>query len=128
MNNSRKEIINLIQDYMNKILAIKCLVRFEEYWNIEEIKDMAYSSWCTVFYTMNNNYEIEDRSKIEIIWHYDITAVLKYIKNNLAVLEFEINDDYFSINWWFYKIPNKPLHLYTEQEELQLLELLLKLK
>ncbi len=78
------------------------------------------------------------RSEIDdIIWHYDITAVLKYIEtyedfytefdwpaNRIEPFKFIITDLQDNIIW---EMPNKPLHLYTEQEEKELLELLLKL-
>lgn len=67
------------------------------------------------------------------IWHYDITAVLKYFEK-ITWYPPLICWDYIEI--WadmietecIWKIPYKSLHLYTEQEEIQLLELLLKLK
>jgi len=61
----------------------------------------------------------------------DITAVLKYVKNKWA-RRFEIKDEiWIAIKRWIYEdmyqIPLKPLHLYIEQEEKDLLELLKKL-
>ena len=63
----------------------------------------------------------------KIIWHYDITAVLKYIDNKVWLWSY--------INWISYmehlarniKIFEKPIHLYTEEEDKALLELLQKL-
>ena len=94
----------------------------------------------------NNDKDFfQDIPELEkILGHYDITAVLKYI---LANLDCQIFHRPF-VKWrtyneliiapkqdWIYKwvskynfeIPNKPLHLYTQQEEKDLLELLNKL-
>jgi hypothetical protein len=64
---------------------------------------------------------------------------LKYVEktfNNNFVIDFDCysteKDMYFIIRDFqenrFWIFPNKPLHLYTEQEEKELLDLLLKLK
>jgi hypothetical protein len=77
---------------------------------------------------------------------YDITAVLKYIKeyNKYVDLTLNIQSDIIHINiYWkkrtftdkltdfheyIWEIPHKPLHLYNTLEEENLLKLLLKLK
>jgi hypothetical protein len=77
---------------------------------------------------------------------YDITVVLKYIKeyNKYVDLTLNIQSDIIHINiYWktrtftdkltdfheyIWEIPNKPLHLYTEQEEILLLNLLKNLQ
>jgi hypothetical protein len=71
----------------------------------------------------------------KIIWHYDITAVLKYIQSikwrtlKIRFLGyFEIYDIYPDGERLMWYINNIPLRLYTKQKEKELLELLLKLK
>lgn len=66
----------------------------------------------------------------KIIWHYDITAVLKYVNSleSYWVLIENWNIELFLEQSPIWEILNKPLHLYTEQEEKELLDLLLKLK
>jgi len=61
----------------------------------------------------------------------EITAVLKYMLFEYSFSSMDLTLNWFivfTINWKDVFIPNKPLHLYTEQEEKDLLELLLKLK
>jgi len=126
MNNTRKAIIELINEYMDKTLSEGCLFKSKMNWKIIGYKDI--------------NKQIKDKNKvilertdlIKILWHYDISAVLKYIEDtkktyNIQILwkiiSFAIYKSRININ-----IPNKPLHLYTEQEETTLLELLTNLK
>lgn len=120
MNATRKQIIDLISEYMDKSLEFWCMIyniKYKTYW-LFDIKE-----------------KLDDRC--EIIWHYDLSVVLKYIENK--VHDFKIAPEI----WWFntfqigtwnwlgydhiWSIKNKPLHLYTEQEEKDLLELLQKL-
>ena len=79
--------------------------------------------------------KLKNAKDYKIIWHYDITAVLKYIDSKWYNIHNEQNNwviyvyksDWFD-NPYLWIIQFKPLHLYTEQEEKELLELLLKLK
>jgi len=60
----------------------------------------------------------------------DITVVLKYIDSK-AIIEWNASVEvYENTEDWYYigNILLKPLNLYTEQEEISLLNLLLKLK
>lgn len=159
MNDTRKQIIELISDYMDKSLSEGCLIeiwytdlRHRNYWYDEEYTCfdemiVSYNYW----YSERNfhfNYDwnvwlFEDfwedwkNNTFKILWHYDITAVLKYIDS------IEWNQFIkFLIEWdklvpirqttgelfWDYKLLNKPLSLYSQQEEKDLLDLLLKLK
>jgi len=96
MNDTRRQIIKLIEPYMDKTLCEGCLI-----------------SWFMTF------------------WHYDITAVLKYIRQ---YKDFDIclSDDGDTwaierVKWvmeFMWTFPNKPLHLYTKEEEKRLLTLL----
>ena len=160
---TRKEIINLISDYMDKTLSEWCLFirkyennsysickllhieRREVYWNITttwyyynyiDLKILRTDTYFYAIWWKNHKrfYDYIDK----IIWHYDITAVLKYIENNRIEKSWYDRYDYFTYTkyliqfWkreeWFDAIPNKPLHLYTEEEDKQLLDLLIKLK
>ena len=146
MNETRKQIIELIWEYMDKTLKFGCIVQntskereylilFEwDYWYVIEEKNSSMFD-CRYFWRIwspiLHNCSIESN---KIIWHYDITAVLKYIYDYTAYTSYEIKKEELlilcsrniDINYW--KIPNKPLSLYTKQEEKELLELLNKLK
>jgi len=79
----------------------------------------------------NSDYEIWKNS-YRIIGYYDIMAVLKYIK--LKWLEICFIDEGILVYWTksghddYWIIPFKPLHLYTEEEDKNLLDLLIKIK
>ena len=115
MDKIDKEIISIIWDYMDKTLCEWCLF-IDDLW---------------VYYTYDN--KLPKWLIRKIIGHYDITAVLKYIELNkwrftsdfswLFIIDILKND---WDNIW--EIPNKPLHLYTQEEKQNLLDLLLKLK
>lgn len=137
MTKTRKQIIELIEPFMDKTLSDTCLIQgINVDWYIE-------IRWKLF---LSDTFFIEQNGKrCKILWHYDITAVLKYIENNKDLItsqrDTEINWIYeFSENsflwiddtnsfWWKedIEIPNKPLVLYTDQEEKDLLELLQKL-
>jgi hypothetical protein len=63
----------------------------------------------------------------EIIGHYDLSSVLKYIKYEYLV---DLWDYLFlrRADEWDIKIPNKPLNIYSVDEEKELLELLSNLQ
>jgi len=161
MTNTRKEIIRLIEPYMEKELKLWCLIqKWEKYstvyskydahldrspttpYNEVSIWNITHSKWnwysLKVFDKQEvSEYEykiLSDTDTFKILWHYDITAVLKYIEDTVSKYE-----HYYTIaNWfiWFsftnqewktIKIPNKPLHLYNNTEEEDLLALLKKL-
>lgn len=118
MTDTRKQIIELIEPYMDKTFSEWCLrYIYNEYDNF----DIIYL-----------NIEDVEIAKIQednlIIWHYDITAVLKYIKIKYDV---RLTDNWNEFYLYIWTEPeyfqNKPLHLYTEEEEKDLLELLKKL-
>ncbi len=132
ITNTQKEIIKLIEPFMDKILTEGCLF----YYKSDKDKEIIKYDWepYTKGFLLN----------IKIIWHYDITAVLKYInaiktlreinwetKEKWEVSKYNIkfSKDFNYIEIWedrrlFDKIPNKPLHLYTEEENKKLLSLL----
>lgn len=141
MNETRKQIIELIGSYMDKVLTWWCLLERNN-----EIIQIVYETWikntpyfCILLWEETNqspqlSFNPRDYPDVKIIWHYDITAVLKYLYEKW--IYDEIISEMFirfqtmkNINWWdTIFIPNKPLHLYSEQEEKQLLDLLIKLK
>lgn len=181
MNEYKKQIIELIKDYMDKTLSMGCITKRYNKWYIvsweayntiidSKIIIETWNGFNKETYNFNQNlrdneewdkllpdwrlqtnrrkysiiyeyeypwvlkYSTEKDSLWTILWHYDITAVLKYIENKISEYE-----KYYTIaNWflWFsfsnkewetIKIPNKPLHLYTEEEDKNLLSLLQKL-
>ena len=125
---TRKDIIELIEPYMDKSKSQFALVTHEKYdWEIQQLEITLdnYTDWF-----------IKD---CKVIWHYDITAVLKYIEKKWYWIEFDCltneADCYFMIKddvWYdanlIWTFPNKPLHLYDTNDDEQLLDLLLKLK
>ena len=147
MTETRKQIIEFIEPYMDKTLSDGCIIEINKsysywnwkniepyfsifnkfggctYWSGEKDKDWKFKNWW--------NWD-------KIIWHYDITAVLKYIdkfKNPFTWNWPAIRVDSWIISFWVWdwlytKWHNfdKPLHLYSKQEEEELLELLTKLK
>jgi hypothetical protein len=143
---TKKAIIELIEPYMDKTLSEWCLCNIEWYydniWNQDEIK--TDEEWNNMIYREHDDsYYCIDK----ILWHYDITAVFKYFEEHfyswwkLWANIINIEKDYieireikemckcdipkrFTIVW---KFSNKPLHLYTEEEDKNLLELLQKL-
>jgi len=150
MNKIRQEIIKLIEPYMEKDLSEWCLVKnisscitkdelfkgynrasltwkkwhiyFKYIWDWDLIKDFEKTNW--------------DSKDLKILWHYDISAVLKYIDKNFSwTNEFDYEYIYLYENQmmsWMkreeLKLPNKPLYLYSEEQEADLLKLLKKLQ
>lgn len=131
MNETRKQIIELIWDYMDKTKTKWCLYSDNSKWFLW-VAEQISEHLCIDDIWMTYNLDIVSGSKT--LWHYDITAVLKYIWDNhweCSSCDFWLKDlQFVSIhnkNRLLFTLPNKPLHLYTEQEEKQLLELLQKL-
>ncbi len=124
MNTTRKEIIEIIEPYMDKTWTDWCLV------------DATWSNeiWDWWIYDFVNWIEVPEYEEIiKTWWHYDITAVLKYIGERkysyIDINRIEIFDSFIDcendMRCW--EIPNKPLHLYTEQQEKDLLKILKEL-
>lgn len=136
---TRKAIIELISDYMDKTLNEWCLINNYFiiwnmlYWNwtecfLEEIKND-----CVIYFYMTdyNNKETFYLDIDKIILHYDITVVFSFIDKQWFYISHNWRWEFRIYDWenntkWFIK--NKPLHLYAEEEDKQLLDLLLKLK
>lgn len=130
---TRKAIIELIEPYMDKTLSEWCLVINSYSW--EDKIDIILKSddwgpyWKTKLWTIS--YDWWD---VEKIWHYDITAVDSFIiwiweeltyrvivawTKSKAVLDKNNN--------FIWNYPNKPLYLFTEKEDENLLKILHKL-
>lgn len=124
MNETRKEIIGLIEPYMDKTLSEGCLYfRWNGIeWEYHINKDLY-----------EDDVEMNFRGLIKnVTGHYDITAVLKYVVKNWWWYFDDLKNESINIfkhsqSKMIYKIPVKPLHLYSEQEDKDLLELLKKL-
>ena len=131
MTTYRPQIVELIEPFMDKTLSEGCLMKNEEenhFWKIKITITDEEIEWMHHNWLFHSNSWFNWIEESKILWHYDITAVLKYIdqsKYDIEVIFDIIIKDY---SWKpFWRIPNKPLHLYTEQEEKDLLELLQKL-
>lgn len=141
MNETRKKIIELIQPYMDKTLEFGCIVMSTQ--ECEELQmEVIYYYWAfwrswdnTPHYTSKDDEDIK-----QIIGHYTLDAVLKYIDNVCwSSWGFHFQSSTWNITiWknmieWTYdseickEIPNKPLTLYTDEEEKELLDLLQKI-
>ena len=129
MTETRKKIIEIIEPFMDKTLNEWCIIlnanswQYLTYWGNDWTFERMYCfawgwTWLLVI----------SIDRIWIIWHYDITAVLKYVVQSGRSYDF----DFHYIKIWqndsWILTPNKPLHLYTEQEDKNLLELLQKIK
>lgn len=126
MTEIRKSIINLIEPYMDKTAERWCYIQLWDWlaYVYKRVWDIILTQWI---WNMHIG-DIESSPEYKIIWHYDITAVFKYMQEKLfkSMNNFDITNwkIYFWENDWAYSIPNKPLHLYSEQEEKELLDLL----
>ena len=146
----KKKIIELIETFMDKTLSFGCMVKLEK--TIYPITATISDEWeLAGFQIMEHPYkdlepkfqyvstsEIDDMD-LKILWHYDIWVVLKCVEyfileNYDEPITVELSHDFWKDfiiqcrSWeviWY--IPNKPLHLYTEEEDKLLLELLQKL-
>lgn len=156
MNDIKKEIIDIIEPYMDKTLSEGCYIEFKysyftNVWYFSNpnkkselvTKDEIYKIWDTynskyfsevqwkdiIFYYYTDYDKIENETLIEIdkiLWHYDISAVLKYIQEKRLIgTDLEKDWRYFASSWL--DVPNRPLYLYTEQQDKDLLDLLKKL-
>lgn len=119
MNDTRKQIIDIIWEYMNKKRCYWCLELVIKTWKIIPCQEVKY----------------EDETKI--LWHYDLSAVLQYMYdyekrwNILNIEPWQWSNEWWTLFWFYidqihenYLLPNKPLHLYTDQEDTDLLIIL----
>ena len=130
MNETRKEIINLIEPFMEKELSERCYIRPKSFKGIIE-KYLYWSAWVVIKLNYENKISYWIMEDFKIIGNYDITAVLKYIANSgkaYTCIEKNTFEIELKNREWYINIPNKPLHLYTEEQETELLNLLNKLK
>ncbi len=139
--------MELIQSYMDKTLSEGCYIKINswDWWDyggsysdiidrmrcdIETLEDVCIDK-CEESQTW---YKTDYWDDVEILGHYDLTAVLKYVESIIWMDNIIFEWEYFQLWEWqsinykiIGKIPNKPLHLYTEEEQTNLLELLKKL-
>jgi len=122
---TRKAIIELIEPFMNKTLSFGCYLSYGEEIHIFCLPENDRNNIISIF-NDNTNW-IEDIEDFKVLWHYGITAIFNFIKSkwNYTV---EVYWDTIWIAWEFeYEFQNKPLHLFTEEEDKQLLEILTNL-
>ena len=161
MNKLQQEIIEIIELFMDKTLSEGCYVKSEDFypcdycdricdcdWETEIHYDKIivisekYRDWKDYMWVINWNFTNINKYipidwDFKTLWHYDITAVLKFIhskwyywnyysKNCIEFADKNCVDDQedWTTEFW---IKNKPLHLYTEQENISLLKLLWKI-
>ena len=135
-----KEIMEIIQPYMDKTLSEGCLIQKWQIGALIEEDNTIYKiykkEWykCYVIENSHNNNQYIKWEFAKILWHYDLTAVLKFLWNNNCTFQQTYDDDFIWLTWWHFpawdaciNIPHKPLHLYTAQEDKDLLELFKKL-
>lgn len=151
MNKTKKAIIEIIEPFMDKTLSEGCYIKVWE--NSCDICSSNEYCWHKQNYEYSkiqedntfkvnlDRYTMEDFNQIytwyktptywcKILWHFDITSVEKYIQEKWC-----IRSDSYDCNWIFYNqpwrwwlcIPNKPLSIYSEIEEKELLDLLIKI-
>jgi len=134
MNETRKAIIEIIEPHMDKTLSEGCLL-INNRLKSKKYSKIIRNRYGWISFISNDSHSVTKEKQIwfkdyhKILWHYDITAVLKYIdqtKYDIEVIFSIIIKEYSGKPFW--NIPIKPLSLYTEAEEKDLLELLLKLK
>jgi len=123
MNETQKQIIEIIEPYMVKILDEWCIFTYKS-----KMLKLNSNNLKNDIISLKEDLE---RWLAKVIWHYDITPIEKYIVNNGWInLKFvKWNTDYKEVwvNWKTYIFPFKDPSLYTEQENKDLLELLKKL-
>lgn len=140
MNKLQQEILEIIEPYMDKTLSDHCYIKIkytEQIWVYIEESDEIFCRNNWVFgekvsdVTNNDEYtEYYKDNVFKILWHYDVTAVLKYIAQHITDFEYANDWDLIIFTIWLGDtryIPNKPLHLYSESENKDLLELFKKL-
>jgi hypothetical protein len=125
-NKYKKQIVELIEPYMEKIITWWLL--FERNWKIQKLSwDSVAIDYVSFDWHLFFMQDFCDNHRI--IGHYDITAVLKYIRSFLSLWISTDEDTFFIFIWTeYFSFPIKPLHLYTEKEEQELVDLILKLK
>lgn len=126
------EEIRTWQVFMDKTLIEWCLVKWDR--GIQKIKKIddtiiGYSiDMMEWFWALCDTLE-QFKEQFKILWHYDITAILKYIKYKIPLF---VSTDFQWLKNWKVRIQkieilNKPLHLYTEEEDKILFNLLKEL-
>ena len=118
-----------IIEYNNKLGLHQIFIKKWEFF----LMNPLYHNWWVFIRKKVLEKEISEKL-CKNIWHYDISSVFKYIynswkvimNNDISIYEKEI---FLKYKQWMkmIKILNKPLHVYTEDEEKDLLKRLLDL-
>jgi len=135
MNKYKKNLIELLYPYMDKTLTKWCLIFWIKPNEYDEIITETVTEWeyKTMLWYLNKE---NNKGDYEILWHLWMMAVFKYIRNKwFYCINNMSNDEYISIIKYYNEdepdfecieyIPNKELHLYSDEE---LKDLYLKLK
>ena len=141
MTEIRKQIIELISNYMNKTLSEGCLI-INNRLKSKKYSKIIRNKYGWISFISNDSHSVTKEKQIwfkdyhTVLWHYDITAVEKCFLDKMSQIKFQIIDWYITI--WIapdyqnleciWKMPHKPLHLYTDQQDKDLLELLQQLQ
>ena len=146
MDKLQTQITEYIEPYMNKTLSEGCYVKvyneIDNYhkWDSEIGRFLEWDIDSWTYMTSDFVTQQLDYHNPIILGHYDITAVLKYMLGettfvwNIFYYDWQLalsiwaKDDDGYLYSYTRKIPNKPLNLYSEQENKDLLELLKKLQ
>ena len=114
-----------------------------------EFKDMdndyrTIDDWNYIYSELTGKWELNGKTweypmyTLKVLWHYDTTAVLKYIEDKwweyrnlhwkIRIQHWHITEEVEWVNLTsvnvIWNLEIKPLHLYTKQENILLLELL----
>lgn len=132
LTETRKAIIEFIETFMDKVVDRWCLIK---YWDWYAYVYNVISNWKKTIVMTHWVWDmslddIEFDDDYQIIWCYEMTAVSKFIMST-GFMRVEFYDSTISISEddWYNEtqIPSKPLHLYTEEEDKQLLKILTNL-
>jgi len=126
MTELQTELLNILEPYTDKTLSEDCYINCEhvDFWHSQEGVIKKYTP------SMKKHNDSEDWFYYnKILWHYDITALLKCIYSISWSDVSQLNVFLiFSDNSKNYYLPNKPLHLYTDEETKEVILLINKLK
>lgn len=134
INETRQQIIDIIEPYMNKQLSFGCIIKFKDIykntiyideWNKISELYVKYKEWRA--YSYNQNRENIDK----IIWHYERGAIWIYLHSkwyNISIRDKDMilvdkqDQDWNKLDPIF--LINKPLDIHNEEEEQELLLIL----
>lgn len=121
MNKKLQELLKTVDPYTDKTLCEGCLI---------QTKDLRKLFYIQPHYSLEQVKKHIDSGKYKILWHLDLSTILRYIENKKNKSEIEIYlQDGYSYIWendqkCIWKFPNKPLITYSEEELEKLISLL----